>query len=306
MTELSIVIPNARSTPVAAVTSLIPHLRTGDHIYVVRNRPANIARHWKHLALRPSTGEVDHPLLTVLDDRCGGAASARNTGWRTSESPYVLFLDDDVVPDEALLPTVRSLLGELGHSIAVGLRVICDSATGPAARIISLDRGPIPRPAQANVPMSGAWRYGVGAALLVSRDILEATGGFKNYLGAGLRDGGSEDLEFLWHASRHGCVMYAPRLNVAHPVYDEPVARRKLVEYGRAMGALAATADLTDAIRLLKGHTTYLIKAAFDAFGRNDRDLRFAAAAGRSICSCIAACARGLVRRQGAGCDRCA
>src|SRR5215218_5833332 len=37
--------------------------------------------------------------LTVLDGAGRGPAAARNVGWRASHAEWVVFVDDDVVPD---------------------------------------------------------------------------------------------------------------------------------------------------------------------------------------------------------------
>ena len=39
------------------------------------------------------------PPARVVRTGGGGPAAARNLGWRTARSPWIAFLDDDVVPD---------------------------------------------------------------------------------------------------------------------------------------------------------------------------------------------------------------
>lgn len=49
--------------------------------------------------LAAKLADVDLPALRVLRSGGGGPARARNIGWRHARTPWVSFLDDDVVPD---------------------------------------------------------------------------------------------------------------------------------------------------------------------------------------------------------------
>jgi histidinol-phosphate phosphatase family protein len=61
-------------------------------VIVVDDRPAGDP-------LEPSLSGIDLPGLTVVRSGGGGPARARNVGWRRSGTPWVSFLDDDVLPD---------------------------------------------------------------------------------------------------------------------------------------------------------------------------------------------------------------
>src|SRR5690348_17092107 len=60
------------------------------------------------------------PPLRVLRTGGGGPARARNLGWRSARTPWVAFLDDDVVPDpdwyERLDADLRSLPADVAGS----------------------------------------------------------------------------------------------------------------------------------------------------------------------------------------------
>ncbi|HYH35022.1 MAG TPA: glycosyltransferase family A protein, partial [Nocardioides sp.] len=49
--------------------------------------------------LRSGLADVELPGLRFVRSGGGGPARARNIGWRHSRTPWVSFLDDDVVPD---------------------------------------------------------------------------------------------------------------------------------------------------------------------------------------------------------------
>jgi len=90
--------------------------------------------------------------------------------------------------------------------------------------------------------------YGVGAALLANCTILEEIGGYKDRLGPGRIHGGTDDIEFLWHVSRHGgTISYIGELEVQHLVPDSfDDWSGKLDNYAAAVGHLAGAVG-TDA-----------------------------------------------------------
>ncbi|MDX6365162.1 MAG: hypothetical protein QOK30_238 [Nocardioidaceae bacterium] len=61
-------------------------------VVVVDDRPAGDP-------LEPTLTGIDLPGLAVVRSGGGGPARARNVGWRRSRTPWVSFLDDDVLPD---------------------------------------------------------------------------------------------------------------------------------------------------------------------------------------------------------------
>jgi hypothetical protein len=179
----------------------------------------------------------------------------------------VLFLDDDVMIDETFLSSVRRYVEHRPVASVVTFRVLGASTSQWSSLVkstISLDRGPEIRNTDGTwLRLQDVWRYGAGAAMLVSRSVLKATGGFKDQLGAGRRNGGAEDGEFLWHASRHAAVEYRGDISVIHQdVSSLQEVARKLREYGRAIGHLGGTTKSTDGYRYVCGYCAHLMKAA--------------------------------------------
>ncbi len=271
-------VPNARAFPAALVRGLIAQLRQDDEVIVVRNLPTGGRRRWTGLALSAVSFaaalgtplRLDYGLflrsdaLVVLDSP-PGAAAARNAGWRRARHYWVLFLDDDVYIPGSFLDAVRSRTIDGNARGVTTFRV--RSQEGPwlslITRTISLDRGTADRQsAGAPLTLSETWRYGVGAAMLVRRDILEATGGFKQKLGAGRKHGGGEDLEFLWHASRHTTIQYVGQLAVEHRDVDELAdVGRKFRHYGRAIARLSGTSKERDGFDAVVGYCTHIASA---------------------------------------------
>ena len=125
------------------------------------------------------------------------------------------------------------------------------------------------------VRLRDAWRFGCGAALLAHRQVLNETGGFRERLGAGRKHGGAEDLEFLWHASRHAAIEYNGRIQVLH---DQPRSIETITttarQYGRALGLLAGTAGARDGLPLILGYCRHIIRATIVRVARDESRTR--------------------------------
>ena len=100
---------------------------------------------------------------------CGGRgpAAARNLGWRAGESPWVVFLDDDVVP----APGWAQALGE-----DVAARDARVAAVAGTVRVPRSDDGP-PTDWERQVLALERARW-VTADMAVRREVLERLGGF--------------------------------------------------------------------------------------------------------------------------------
>jgi GT2 family glycosyltransferase len=182
-----------------------------------------------------------------------GAAAARNVGWRTAANEWVIFVDDDVEVPAAFLADVRQRIIERSTPRVLTFRVRCtsgDRSIDTLNAFVPLDRGPgVFRTPAEPVPLNEVWQYGVGAAMAAHRSVLEATGGFKEALGAGRRNGGAEDWELIWHVSQHSEVEYRGDVAVDHrPVESLRVQLLKFRQYGRAMAALMGTAKGRDGL----------------------------------------------------------
>lgn len=68
--------------------------------------------------LAAELGDVDLPGLRVVRAGGGGPARARNIGWRHAHTPWVSFLDDDVVTDPGWYPALLRDLAGVGSHVA--------------------------------------------------------------------------------------------------------------------------------------------------------------------------------------------
>ncbi len=98
--QLSIVIPTlGHHGTLARVLERLERQRSQQHfevLVVVDEEQTDLPAVDAALAKRP------YPVRRLVRRRAG-ASAARNTGWRAAGAPLVLFLDDDVMPEPALL-----------------------------------------------------------------------------------------------------------------------------------------------------------------------------------------------------------
>lgn len=141
--------------------------------------------------------------LTVLRTGGGGPARARNLGWRHARTPWVSFLDDDVVPE-----------GSWYDALLIDLAAADAGMVGSQGRV----RVPLPRDRRPADGERGTadreqapW---VTADLSYRRDTLAAVGGFDERFTEGLRE--EADLALRVGADS-GRVQLGER-RVGHPV----------------------------------------------------------------------------------------
>jgi histidinol-phosphate phosphatase family protein len=142
------------------------------------------------------------PWAEVLRGRAAGPAAARNRGWRSSEAPWVVFLDDDT----QLTP---SWFMRLAGDLQVGLRV-----AGSQGQII-VPRPPARAPTDAERVTIGleAARYAT-ADMALRRSALERVGGFDERFPRAYR----EDADLALRLMDAGYVLVRGRRQTVHPL----------------------------------------------------------------------------------------
>ncbi|MDX6324222.1 MAG: hypothetical protein QOK15_576 [Nocardioidaceae bacterium] len=143
------------------------------------------------------------PSLRVLRSGGGGPARARNLGWRHARTPWVSFLDDDVVPDETWYADLLADLGAAGPSVA-----------GVQGRV----RVPLPRdrrPTDWERSTAGlADALWITADLSYRRSVLSAVGGFDERFPRAFREDADLGLRVV---ADHGQIVRGRRW-ISHPV----------------------------------------------------------------------------------------
>jgi hypothetical protein len=145
------------------------------------------------------------PGLAVLSGRGTGPAAARNLGWRAAGHRWVVFLDDDVVPEPDWLDRLASDLDVPARVGGVQGRVAVPLP--PGRRPTDWERG------TAGLA-GGRW---ITADMAYRRAALVATGGFDERFRRAFR----EDAELAHRVRRAGWELLRGKRSVTHPVRRE-------------------------------------------------------------------------------------
>jgi hypothetical protein len=255
--NVSVVIPSVGRPSLAGVLSALTPPGAVEVLVVDDRRPA-----WGPLPTGPSPARV-------LTGGGVGPAAARNLGWRVARHPWVVFLDDDVVPDPDWL---RRLDADLDVPADVG---------GVQGRIrvpLPADRRPTDWERTTHGLSRGKW---ITADMAYRREALAAVGGFDERFPRAYR----EDAELAYRVTRAGWRLIVGRRWVTHPVRAE----------GRCVSLRAQRGNADDALlRRLYGRRWRRIVDVPP--GRRARHAA-ATVAGAAALACGAAAARSGRRR---------
>ncbi|TQS30700.1 glycosyltransferase [Microbispora sp. KK1-11] len=271
-----------------------PHQETGPAVTVVIptiGRPSLAAT---LAAVGSSSGSGSGPEILVVDDRPGespeplpvpdrvrvlrsggrGPAAARNAGWRAATTPWVVFLDDDVVPGPGW---VRALTADLAR--------LPENVGGSQGRLeVPLPAGRRPTDAERNTAgLAGAdW---ITADMAYRRTALEATGGFDERFPGAYR----EDADLALRVEQAGFALVKGERLTRHPVRDDGFWSSVRFQRGNASDALMRHVHGRDWRAAIGGHpgrlkrhalTTGVGLLALTLAATGGRRRRLAAAAG--------------------------
>ncbi|MEO3791916.1 glycosyltransferase [Nonomuraea sp. B10E15] len=152
-----------------------------------------------------------------------GPAAARNAGWRAAETPWVVFLDDDVIPGPGWAEAVWKDLVDLPEDVA-----------GSQGRIVvPLPGGRRPSDGERHTAgLSGAlW---VTADMAYRRPVLESAGGFDERFPRAYR----EDADLALRVTRAGHRLVLGQRVTTHPVRDDGFWASVRFQRGNADDAL--------------------------------------------------------------------
>jgi glycosyltransferase involved in cell wall biosynthesis len=152
----------------------------------------------------------------------GGPAAARNLGWRAARAPWVVFLDDDVLPEP-----------DWGQRLAADLAV-ADDVGGVQGRLrvpLPAHRRPTDWERSTYGLVHGRW---ITADMAYRRAALEAVGGFDERFPRAFR----EDSELAYRVMRAGWRLVRGERRVLHPVRREGPWISVRVQRGNADDAL--------------------------------------------------------------------
>src|SRR6195952_129512 len=197
------------------------------------------------------------PPVRVVRTGGGGPAAARNLGWRTARTPWIAFLDDDVVPDPDWYAALAADLAALPADVA--------GTQGRVRVPLPADRRPTDWERATAGLATSSW---ITAALAYRRAALAAVGGFDERFPRAFR----EDSDLALRVMDTGSTLTRGQRGITHPVrpVDRWISAR--VQAGNADDVL---------MRRLHGPTWR--ERADAAVGRRPRPLAATAAAAGGV-----------------------
>jgi GT2 family glycosyltransferase len=177
--------------------------------------------------LREAERSGDLPLSVYFHEQPRGAATARNTGWRTAAAPLIAFTDDDCVPTPGWLEALLQHASPDADVIVQGRTQPIESERhnlGPFSRTVDIS-GPTPHYETCNI--------------LYPRALLERVGGLdESYAAAG------EDSDLGWRAVGAGAELrFAEKALVEHAVHVRD-----------PLGAMKDVLRVPDGVKAYKDH----------------------------------------------------
>jgi histidinol-phosphate phosphatase family protein len=189
-----------------------------EEVVVVDDRPAEESE--PLLEGRQRVGEVP---LRVVRGWARGPAAARNLGWRLTTTPWVAFLDDDVVvPGDWTLRLADDLTGLPAEVAASQARIVVP---------LPPDRRPTDWERSTAGLQDARW---ITADMAYRREALQATGGFDERFPRAYR----EDADLALRVREAGWDLVRGTRTTTHPVRRAPAGISVRVQRGNADDAL--------------------------------------------------------------------
>ncbi len=164
------------------------------------------------------------PWVEVVEGPRHGPAANRNRGAREASGRWLVFLDDDVLPDGALLANYADALQNDGMAVAMEGCILPEEPPEGDGQDCPIN-------------MEGGCFW--SANIAVCRKTFERLGGFDERF----RIAAQEDTDLYWRLGREGTVVFAREAVVRHPVRRlgwGAVSIRDVIERKRAYALLIA------------------------------------------------------------------
>jgi GT2 family glycosyltransferase len=169
----------------------------------------------------------DVPNFELVRDPGSGLSRARNIGTRKTDTEWVLFLDDDCVPEPDWAERFAEELARSPRAEIVSGHV----EPGPhPADYVAASAFPVERPALRRGRFRHPGQLGLGVCMAVRRSTIERLGGWDERLGAGVHCfPAAEDMDFNYRVLRSGGAgLVTPAPRARHEQWRSPGALESL------------------------------------------------------------------------------
>lgn len=188
-------------------------------VIVCTNRPARARRTVDHLlgqqgvrlkvlviddsAGTSDLGDLHAEGLTVVANPVPGLSRARNLGWQVATTDWVVYVDDDVIPDDGWAVAMADAVARHPEADMLSCDVRAPSADGADELVVSDHR--VDRERVIRGRWVKPWLAGLTFCLAVRRSTLARLGGFDERLGPGVAAFPSaEDMDLNYRLLRSG------------------------------------------------------------------------------------------------------
>ncbi|MGI8574694.1 MAG: glycosyltransferase family 2 protein [Egibacteraceae bacterium] len=170
---------------------------------------------------------------TLLADAGHGLARARNIGWKQADTDWVVYVDDDVLPQPGWAAGVTAAIA--GHPEASALMGHTPAVNAQDGDYLTISEFPIEEEQVLGGRWLRPWLIGFGLNQGFRRSVLRDLGGFDERLGAGAADFPSaDDMDMNYRFLRAGgLAVLAPAAAAAHDQWR--TSADLAPQYGRYM-----------------------------------------------------------------------
>lgn len=225
--------------------------------------------------------------LTVVQEALQGLSHARNRAVSASSADWLIFIDDDVIPDENWLCAYIAAMRDPGADF-IGGRILLNWISPKPGWLIDedlellsgvlgkFDLGTASRSFACAMTSGAIGELPRGASFAISRKLLSRTGRFNTRLGVvGNTPGRAEETEYLGRAQKLGFKgIYCAEALCFHDVLAERLNRQYMLLHGEQKGR--AEHELGNTPPFVHSSESVLwLKALFQLCkGRRDRYLQ--------------------------------
>jgi len=156
------------------------------------------------------------PRFAMIRDSGRGLSRARNIAWRSTDATWLVYLDDDCVPE----PTWAAELGAAleNHPEAQFISGHVDGGSTAPSDHLSISTFLVENEKLLSGRWVRPWDIGLGLLMAIRRSTIEQLGGWDERLGAGTAPfPAAEDMDFNYRFLRAGGVAFiTPRIRATH------------------------------------------------------------------------------------------